>query len=41
LSKLVSLIDEEKEKMPLIIFNHNTEKIFEFLNKSKIEKKIF
>ena len=39
LSKLVSLMDEENDKMSLITFNHNTEKIFELLSKSEIEKK--
>ena len=39
LKKLVSIMDTEKDKMSLITFNHNTNKIFELLNKNEIQNK--
>ena len=39
LKKLVSIMDEEKDKMSLITFNGKTKKIFELLNRNEIQKK--
>ena len=39
LRKLISIMDEEKDKMSLITFNHETKKIFGLLKKSEIEGK--
>ena len=39
LIKLVSLMDEENDKISLITFNHQAKKIFGLLKKSEIEKK--
>lgn len=39
LRKLISLMDEDKDKLSLIAFNHKIEKIFGLLKKSEIEKK--
>jgi hypothetical protein len=39
LKKLVSIMDENNDKMSLITFNHETEKIFGLLNKNDITKK--
>ncbi len=39
LKKLVALMNQKDDKMSLITFNHNTEKIFELLDKEEIEKK--
>ena len=39
LKKLVSIMDEKKDKMSLITFNHKTKKIFGLLNKNEIQQK--
>ena len=39
LKKLISIMDENNDKMSLITFNHKTEKIFGSLKKEDIEKK--
>jgi Mg-chelatase subunit ChlD len=39
LIKLVSIMDDENDKMSLITFNHNTQKIFNLLDKKEIENK--
>ena len=39
LKKLVALMNQKDDKMSLITFNHNTEKIFKLLYKEEIEKK--
>ena len=39
LKKLVALMNQKDDKMSLITFNHNSEKIFELLDKEEIEKK--
>ena len=39
LTKLVSIMDAENDKMSLITFNHNTQKIFDLLDKKEIENK--
>ena len=37
LTKLVSIMDAENDKMSLITFNHSTQKIFDLLDKKEIE----
>ena len=39
LKKLVSIMDQENDKMSLITFNHDTQKIFGLLDKKEIENK--
>ena len=39
LKKLVSIMDPTKDKMSLVTFNHNSEKIFDLLDKNEIETK--
>ena len=39
LKKLISIMDENNDKMSLITFNHETEKVFGLLNKNDITKK--
>ena len=39
LKKLISIMDEKDDKMSLITFNHETQKIFGLLDKNEIEKK--
>ena len=39
LTKLVSIMDAEKDRMSLITFNHSTQKIFDLLDKKEIENK--
>ena len=39
LKKLVSIMDPTNDKMSLITFNHNSEKIFDMLNKNEIKTK--
>jgi len=39
LTKLVSIMDAENDKMSLITFNHSTQKIFDLLDKKEIENK--
>ena len=39
LKKLVSIMDREKDKMSLITFSHETNKIFKLINKDEIQQK--
>ena len=39
LKKLISIMDQEKDRMSLITFNHETKKIFGLLDKNEIERK--
>ena len=39
LKKLVSIMDQEKDRISLITFNHTTRKIFGLLDKNEIERK--
>ena len=39
LKKLVSIMDPINDKMSLVTFNHNSQKIFDMLNKNEIETK--
>ena len=39
LKKLVSIMEPTKDKMPLVAFNHKSEKVFGMLDKNEMETK--